>query len=330
MNKLRLILRRIFVEHIAIKLVSLLASLLLFYFVREGKQERKNLALAIELQIPKGVVQTNETARQVEITIVGPKALVDQLTASKLGPVKIDLTPFGIGASTLFLQREMFRDIPANVSVSSISPSYVAVRLEKEESRLVPITPILKGQVAHGYRIDRYALSDREATLIGPTSLVERTDFLETEPIDIAEVTQTVTRHVKIRLPAPSTRISQTDPVEVTVHIVEEISEQQVENVPVVASNVEGAVIEPKTIAITVRGPLRLVEKLVAGDLYAEPEFEKAPRPGSTHSVGLRITGLPPEVARIGALPKVKVYIERTPKPRPVSDAGSGAPAPTR
>lgn len=327
MNKLRLFLRRVFIENIAIKLVSLLACLVLFYFVRGGKQERKNLALAIELQIPKGVVQTNETARQVEITIVGPKVLVDQLTAGKLGPVLIDLAPFGIGASTLFLQREMFRDIPATVSVSSISPSYIAVRLEKEESRLVPITPILKGQVAHGYRIDRYALSDREATLIGPTSLVERTDFLETEPIDIADVTQTVTRRVKIRLPAPSMRTSQTDPVEVTVHIVEEISEQTIADVPVVASNVEGAVIDPKTVSVTVRGPLRLVEKLVPGDLYAEPEFDKAPRPGSTHTVPLRLTGLPPEVAKIGALPKVKVYIERTPKQRPVVDAGSGAPA---
>ncbi|MBN2361102.1 MAG: YbbR-like domain-containing protein [Deltaproteobacteria bacterium] len=327
MNKLRLFLRRIFVENIGIKIVSLLASLVLFYFVREGKQERKNLVLPIELQIPKGVVQTNEIARQVEIAIVGPKAVVDSLTASKLGVVQIDLTPFGIGASTLFLQREMFSGIPSNVSMSSISPSYIAVRLEKEESRLVPITPILKGRVAHGYRIDRYTLSDREMTLIGPTSLVERTDFLETEPIDIAEVTQTVTRRVPIRLPAPSMRISQTDPVAVTVHIVEEIIEQQLE-VPVVAASIEGAVIDPKSIEITVRGPLRLVEKLVQGDVYAEPQFDKPPRLGSTHSVGLRLFGLPREVVRIGDLPKVKVHIERVAKPKAAPDAGNGATAP--
>jgi len=310
MSKLRLFLRRIFVDNIGLKAFSLLVTLLLFYFVREGEQETKTFTLEVEIVIPKGVVQTNEVARQVEVTVAGPKAVVDPMSPETVGPLAIDLTPFGIGSSTLFLHQEMFSNIPQNVSVTSIRPSYIAVRLEKEVSRVLPITPILKGQVAHGYRIDRYALSHREMALIGPTSLVDRTDYLETEPIDIGEATKTLTREVPIRLPAPSTRLSTTEPISVTVHIVEEMLERVIEGIAVRAPAIAAAVIEPRTVSVTVKGPQRLVEKLTSETLSAVVALGPAQVRQGPQRTTVTLKGLPAGVAEVSKPPVVTLVDE--------------------
>jgi len=336
MHKLRVLLRRVFIENVTIKVVALLVTLLLFYFVREGKQDAKTLALDIELSIPRGVVQTNEIARQVQVKIAGPKAMVDTLSEESVGPLSIDLSPFGIGASTLFLHQEMFPNIPSGVSIASIRPSYIAVRIEKEVSRVLPVTPILKGQVAHGYRIDRYTLSDREATLIGPTSLVDRTDYLETAPIDISGATKTRVREVPIRLPAPSTRLSTTEPIAVTVHIVEEVIERTLEGVPVGAPGVDGAEVEPREVTVTLKGPLRLVEPLKPADLKARVALDPAQVKVGHQRTVVVLDGLPTGVVQVGEPPKVTLVVE--PGGRPGgrrggakgegADARGGQPAP--
>lgn len=305
MNKLRLFFRRTFVENLGIKTISLLVTLLLFYFVREGKEEARTISLDIELTIPKGVVQTNEIAPKIDLSVVGPKAIVDAITAKDLGPIGIDLSPHGIGSSTLFLHKDMVPGIPHNVSVGSFRPSYIAVRLEKEVNRVLPVTPILMGQPAHGYRIDRYSMSSREATLIGPESLVERTDYLETASINIAGATKTVKRNVPIRLPAANTRLKAETQIEISVHIIEEILERVIEGIQVSAAG-QCARVEPKTVSAKVKGPMRLVEKLSGKNLTAKPVNE-----GRSAPVAVTIGGLPTGVVVEGPPPKATVTIER-------------------
>ncbi|MFH1808484.1 MAG: CdaR family protein [Pseudomonadota bacterium] len=333
MGTLRMLLRRVFLENAGTKLVALAVALLLFYFVREGRQEVKSLSVDVELLLPKGVVQTNEIARQVEVALVGPKANIDAIGREDLGALKVDLTPFGIGSSTYFFHKEMFPELPKGVTVTSFAPSYVAVRLEKEVSRILPVTPILKGQPAHGYRVDRYTLSDVEATLIGPTSLVDRTDFLETAAVDITGATQTVEREVPIRLPAPSTRLSLSDPILVTVHVVEDIVERVLEGIPVARPAGFELRIEPASIDVTVKGPLRLVEKMTPGELAAQIELDPRAKKGMQQVPVLRVEGLPAEVARVSKLPRVTVHIDRTgvrtlpPSPQPREpDKGKATP----
>ena len=322
LTRIKLWARRAFLENIGTKLISLLIALLLFFFVREGQTENKVLTVPIELKVPRGVVQTNEVARQVELHIAGPKATVDRLTPESLGPLVVDLSPFGIGASTYFFQKEMISTLPKDVSVTSITPSYVAVRIEKEVSRSLPITPILKGRPARGYHVDRYSMSDKEAELIGPTSLVDRTDFLETAPIDISGATKSVTKQVPIRLPAPSTRLSKTEPVTVTIHIVEEIAERSIQQVRVVLPEGTKLVPDPATVKITLKGPAHIIDTIRADQLGAL--IKKQPLAADTQVQVDTISGLPVEVAAAGELPVIKLLAPRQreketkQKPRPL------------
>lgn len=316
MTKLTLMLRRLLLERVWTKLLSLGVALALFFFVREGQQETKSLALPLELSVPRGVVQTNEVARQVEISITGPKAAVDSLNVDDLGPLTIDLSPFGTGVSTYFFQKAMIPGLGKGVSVSSITPSYVVVRIEKEIQRKLPITLIFKGHPAHGYRIDSSILSTNEATLVGPTSLVDRTDFLETAPLDIRGASQSITHEVPIRLPAPSTRLASTNTIAVTVHIIEAIVERRLEGIPVVVTGAgsERWIPDPLNVSAVVKGPERLVEKLNAPEMSALVELPpNVPKKSELQIRVQKIIGLSPEVAQIGALPEITLRFSRPP-----------------
>lgn len=320
MEMLRLRLRRIFVDHIGIKAISLSLSLLLFFFVREGKQDARTLTVEVALNIPRGVVQTNEIARNVEFTVVGAKAVVDGIDETAIG-LEIDLSPFGVGSSTLYLHKGLFTGVPHNASISLIKPSYLEIRLEKEDSRMLPITPMLKGQVAHGYRIDRYSLEPREATLIGPTSLVERTDFLETALINIAGATETLRREVPLKLPASNTRVSPSDNVVITVHIIEEVVERTFNNVAIEVPAATGVHLEPPAVNATLLGPLRLLETLTAEKLKAVAKVTpELLRPGR-HQVTVQILDLPAQVAQVGGPIHVFLVVAASEEPagrRPV------------
>ena len=311
MPKLRLLLRRIFVDRIGVKLASIFIALTLFFFVREGQQESRSFSLPLELSVPRGVVQTNEVARQIEINVAGPKATVDLLSPEQIGPLLVDLSPFGTGVSTYFFQKSMFPGLGKGVSITSITPSYVVVRIEKEVSRKIPITVIFKGQPTHGYRIDHSSLSEKEATLVGPTSLVDRTDFLETAPFDLSGASQSITHTVPLRLPAPSTRLTSKKRITVTVHIIESIIEQDITGIPVVikGKNTQNWSTEPASVTIKVKGPQRLVEKISGKSLQALADLQTAPQkhPASVSVQISKISGLPVEILQIGTLPSVKI-----------------------
>ena len=311
MPKLRLMLRRFFLERVLIKLSSLGIAIALFFFVHEGQQQNRSFTLPLELTVPRGVVQTNEVARQIEVSVVGPKSTVDQLSPKLLGPMRIDLSPFGTGVSTYFFQKGMLPGLGKGVSITAITPSYVVVRIEKEISRKLPITVIFKGQPAHGYRIDHNSLSSTEATLIGPTSLVDRTDFLETAPFDLRGASQSLTHEVPLRLPAPSTRLGSEKRVKVTVHIIESIIEQDISNIPVVIKgpNTQNWSTVPALLSIKIKGPQRLVEKIKGGDLQALVDLQSAQKkkPAQFPLQVSEISGLPAEVIQIGALPSVQM-----------------------
>lgn len=334
MDRIKLFARRTFVDNIGLKALAMTITVLLFYFVREGGRESKTVTLDVELVVPKGVVQTNEIARRVEVTFVGPKVNIGSVTAESLGPLKVDLSPFGIGSSTYFFHKELFTEMPRGVSVTSVTPSYIAVRLEKEVSRVLPITPILRGQPAFGYRVDRYSLSHREATVVGPQSVVDRSDFLETEPIDIGAATKTVSQQVKIKLPAANTRLSLADTITVTVHIVEQILERVVEGVPVQLPAIEGLVADPREIAVRIKGPLRLVEKLTKEQLVAKVELGEPAPTKWPFKATVSVEGIPNEVARVGRLPVVQLNLERAPRKgrggarRPPAGGGGGGDQP--
>ena len=184
-------------------------------------------------QMPEGfeIASVTVTPQQVEIT--SAQSVIDRISS-----VKAFVDVEGIKESmTLTDVPVRIYDNEGNQMNARIEPGTVTVDLEViNPNKEVPIDVTTSGELPDGVRLIETSVEAENVTVYAPSSQLEDIEQVETEPIDLSEITETTTLEVALLVPDNATSLSR-ETIDVTVEVEEE-TETTLENIDITIDNV--------------------------------------------------------------------------------------------
>jgi len=191
-------LRNIIFDNWGIKLVSLVFSVTLWFYVTSKGKTEMTLTVPLELRnTPYHLAVVGSVAGYVDVRVQGQERLLRDIAVEKKVGGIIDLSMATAGENMIRISPDNIRR-PSGVAVTYITPSEITVKLEPLMRKVLRLTPLLHGTPAAGYRISRIKVEPSKITIEGPASALSVFNKLRTLPIDIQGADATVTVDPKI------------------------------------------------------------------------------------------------------------------------------------
>ena len=180
-------LRRIFVEDLTLKLLSLAITLVLWFAVTGQKQPLSKRFAGVQLDFVHSdkVEIANELPRTVDVTLSGNSDILAKLNPQDL-QANVSVGDQAMGDRVVRLSRERVKiDLPPGVQIVGFQPATVSVRLEPRVDREVNVEVRLEGKVADGYEVSVVTAIPARVPVHGPASHVNSLDKAVTESISV-------------------------------------------------------------------------------------------------------------------------------------------------
>lgn len=204
-------------------LVALIAASLLWYALSAQRSENISVrgvkARLTLVNIPRDLILTSSVPDTVSLQLRGP--LSRALDANNTPEVLLDLSDARPGLNSYPINE---RDIPlpTEVDVVSVDPPAITLELERQDSRLVPVQPVIDGVPALGFVVEAARVIPSQITVQGPESLLQDLEFVETTSVSVEGAAGPVEAVVQPLLSDPLLRAIGLGPIQVTVTIAPE------------------------------------------------------------------------------------------------------------
>jgi len=142
------------------------------------------------------LVITRQQVEGVNVTIKAPSSVHARL-ANNPSLINANINLSGLEAGDHTLIPEVLVELKPALVVE-VSPASVDLSLEKVSSKTLPISLVQTGSLPVGYQTRRARLSQSEAKLVGPESLVESVVEIAAS-IDISELTSSISRTLDLK-----------------------------------------------------------------------------------------------------------------------------------
>ncbi len=244
-------------------------TFLLFLLVAGCTPEPMETDLLVPVKfaaMPSGLAKTDFHTQNIEVRVKGSARQirrVESLNLTYLVDLYADLTsdPADGGAfiSPSFYAIPVIKErlaIPSGVEITQITPGFITVQLDREETCTLPVEVVLTGEPAVGYEVGQVKSDPAEVPLTGPESMLKKITQLKTKPVDITGADADLQKagsldfdDMGFQMPASL--------VTVAVSIRKKIDTRTYPGVPVTVRNGPSTVqITPPQVEITLKGPV--------------------------------------------------------------------------
>jgi len=178
-------LRNMLFDNWGIKLVSVIFSVTLWFYVTSKGKTEMTLTVPLELRnIPQHMTIVGNVAGYVDVRVQGQERLLRDITVGKKVGGVLDLTLTKAGENTVRISPDDIKR-PSGIAVTYITPSELKVKLEPLLRKSFRLQPVLYGVPTPGYRISRVKVMPVKITVEGPASVMTLFGKLQTMPISI-------------------------------------------------------------------------------------------------------------------------------------------------
>ena len=185
-------------NRLAIKLLCLLMSFLLFLFVRYQKEYTKDYVTKINIKnIPSRLLIANDVPENITITLKGFKDNIYELPTEF--SAYIDLTNAAIGSNMYSVN--LAGDIDYSKMNITVNPSEIPIILDELSYKTVPIKVPTIGMAAYGLTIDKITINPSNTIISGPKTLISSINEIKTFNVDITDKYMDYSSISRIHLP---------------------------------------------------------------------------------------------------------------------------------
>ena len=213
--------RRFFFRNLGPKILALAIALAVWFALSGERRERiseRSYRIPLSLvNIPARTIVASPLPGAVDVRVRGPFTALRGLEPEKLEAV-IDLLNATPGEKVYRLAPEDI-NVPPEVEVIALSPGEVRVVLDNVAEKLLPIVPVLSGEVAAGSQVVDVSVEPRIARVMGPATALGKMTGIGTEPVSLANRAATFSATTTVLPDAPGVRVRQGQVVNVTVRI---------------------------------------------------------------------------------------------------------------
>lgn len=264
-NRAEKLLRRIFLEDLNLKLLSLAIAVVLWLVVT-GQNEPVTAHLNVQLNFirPQSLEISNDPPRTVDVMLTGSRSKLDDLTSLDL-VATVDISDQRAGERVLRLADKAQIPLPQGIKVDGFQPSAIPIRLEEIVDRQVTVEPKLEGKPADGFEVYSVYPNKGSVAIRGPASRVNGLQKVMTESIWLAGQRESFTA-ANVAIDVPDPKVDLLEPI-VSVNV--EIGERRIEKSfsGVVVATADGDRAQPETTSVTLLGPASVIDSVKAEDL---------------------------------------------------------------
>jgi YbbR domain-containing protein len=259
------------IENIGVKLIAVVVALVI-WFNASGQQEIKreftaslsfaNVADTVTLtgRVP-DAVQVSVSGTRRELMFMGFKKMNVIVNLSRAAPGRFT---YRLGVSDVLLPPGIE---PADIRI--ISPTAIDLLVENVITKVVRVAVVLSGSLPENLLLTRVPAAEPGWIQVrGAESAVRPLDKLQTRPIDLARLRESVVRDVEIEYD-PSVLLCNPDRVLVNISIGTRASRVLANVPPTVLVDAGDLVTEviPNTVSVTLEGPKALLDTLSSRDV---------------------------------------------------------------
>ena len=203
--------------------------------------------------------------RLAQVTVRGPSFLVGPLVSSP-PPLKV-VVPDDVGERLQVSLKGADLSVPSMIEVIGVEPAEMELVFEPVERKDIKVEVPRVGQLSKELTLSKVDVEPKVATVKGPRSELKQLRFIESEPIDLSDLTETQTLTLVLRSPGNQSSLI-TKNVSVRVAINEVPRQRTFEKRPVelrTSPNVSDIGIEPTEVTVILEGPPALVAEVDPG-----------------------------------------------------------------
>jgi YbbR domain-containing protein len=266
-------------DNLLLKLVSLLAAILLAYSVHSDRNTSV-LIFNVPIEIknpPDDKVLVKPTRRLAQVTVRGPSFLVGPLVSSP-PPLKV-IVPDDIGERFQASLKGADLSVPSMIEVVSVEPAEMELVFEPVERKDFKVEVPRVGQLPKELTLSKVDVEPKVATVKGPRSELKQLRFIESDPIDLSDITRTQTLSLNLRNPGNQSSLI-TKSVSVRVAINEVPRQRTFDKRPVelrTSPHVSDIAIEPTEVTVILEGPPALVAEVDPGLILPYVRVKESP-----------------------------------------------------
>lgn len=258
-------------RHFGLKLLSIAVAVLLWMAVAGEETVERGLRVPLELQqLPPGVELTGDVPATVDVRVRGGSSTLSRVAAGDVVAV-LDLRSARAGRRVFPLTAGQIR-APFGVEVAQITPSAIAMVIERSASRQVPVVPAVDGHPAPGFVVGPMTADPSFVDVEGPESAVARATEAVTEPVPVSNAHDRVSQTVTLGVLDPQLRLKNVRSAVVSVQIMAAPMERTLRNRPVHLRNLPpnlAAEADPTAVDVALRGSREAIGRLEADDVVA-------------------------------------------------------------
>jgi len=193
-------------QNLALKIVSVVLAALLWLIVSGEQTVERVLRIPLEYtNIPEQLELVGETPTVVDVRVRGSSGTLGRLSAGELAAV-LDVRTPRPGQRLYHLTGSEVR-APFGVEVVQVTPSSIGLLFEKSSAKTVPVLPVLEGQPAEGYIVDKVTADPAKVEIVGPASALKELTGAVTEAVSVEGATRTVVESVTVGPADPTVRL---------------------------------------------------------------------------------------------------------------------------
>jgi len=236
-------------------LAVLLASLLWLTVAGEHVVER-TMRVPLELRnVPEQIEIVGDPPMTVDVRVRGSSAMLGRMDPGDVVAI-LDLQGARSGSRLFHLRTDEVKG-PYGVEIAQITPSTVALELEKSGRRSVPVIPALDGDPAPGFVTGRSTVTPAMVEVLGPESRLRALTSATTEPVSVAGQRASISDVVTIGVSDSALRLAEAQTATVAVEILPAPVEHDFTGVPIRSRNLGAGLtarVQPTVTRVTVRG----------------------------------------------------------------------------
>lgn len=183
-------------NNFSLKISAVLIAVFLWFFVTSQGQSEISLEAPLEFKnIPAELGIAGSSAKSVTLTVRGQERFMKGLNASDLR-VFIDLGKAKQGELAYSVNKEEVK-LPFAMTVMSITPPSVRVKLEEMAEKTVHVSPQILGGPENGSVVS-VAAEPKSVKIRGLRSELRKIDRIRTEPLDISHIRGSLTEELEL------------------------------------------------------------------------------------------------------------------------------------
>jgi YbbR domain-containing protein len=193
-------------QNLALKVVSVVLAALLWLIVSGEQTVERVLRIPLEYtNIPAQLELVGDPLTVVDVRVRGSSGALGRLSPGELAAV-LDVRSPRPGQRLYHLTGADVR-APFGVDVVQVAPSSIALFFEQSSTKTISVMPVLEGQPADGYMVDKVSADPAKVEVVGPASALKALSSAVTEAVSVEGAKTNVVETVTVGPADPAVRL---------------------------------------------------------------------------------------------------------------------------